>query len=121
MRCGSRAAFGSDADPVAVNLAARVNDGDEVAVARLGETLRARGADARPFTFHEGRPPSIVDLNAADARSARDDSRYRRRRSRLASSPCAGRDGRYDSFDELLDVAGMTQARLERARPYLTI
>jgi DNA uptake protein ComE-like DNA-binding protein len=30
-----------------------------------------------------------------------------------------GREGNFTTIDELLDVAGMTQARLERARPYL--
>ncbi|MGB9650252.1 MAG: helix-hairpin-helix domain-containing protein, partial [Candidatus Cybelea sp.] len=29
------------------------------------------------------------------------------------------REGAFASLDELLDVAGMTQSRLERARPYL--
>ncbi|MGA9419097.1 MAG: helix-hairpin-helix domain-containing protein, partial [Candidatus Cybelea sp.] len=29
------------------------------------------------------------------------------------------REGNFTSLDELLDVAGMTQTRLDRARPYL--
>jgi DNA uptake protein ComE-like DNA-binding protein len=29
-----------------------------------------------------------------------------------------GREGSFATLDELLDVAGMTQTRLERARPY---
>jgi DNA uptake protein ComE-like DNA-binding protein len=31
------------------------------------------------------------------------------------------RDGAFSSFDELLDVAGMSQSRLDRAQPYLHI
>ncbi|MGB7014574.1 MAG: helix-hairpin-helix domain-containing protein, partial [Candidatus Cybelea sp.] len=59
-----------------------------------------------------------VDLNAADA-------------TQLGAVPGIGRavaqrvvelrqrQGPFASLDELLDVAGMTQSRLERARPYL--
>ncbi|MFY9720315.1 MAG: helix-hairpin-helix domain-containing protein, partial [Candidatus Cybelea sp.] len=63
-------------------------------------------------------PDGSVDVNAADA-------------AELAAVPgiggavatriveVRGRDGSFASLDELLDVAGMTQSRLERARPYL--
>ncbi|HXF35483.1 MAG TPA: helix-hairpin-helix domain-containing protein, partial [Candidatus Acidoferrales bacterium] len=51
----------------------------------------------------------------------------------LASVPGIGRalaarivalrdaDGAFSTLDELLDVSGMTQSRLERARPYLLV
>jgi len=110
----------SQADAVAVNLAAFVGDGDEVIVPRAGEAAavppprmhRARKRRARAL------PPSAVDVNSAAA----DD---------LAAVPGIGRalavrivelrerDGAFDSLDELLDVSGMTDARLERARPFL--
>ena len=63
-------------------------------------------------------PEGSVDVNAADA-------------AELAAVPGIGRaiaarivelrerEGAFTSLDELLDVAGMTQTRLERARPYL--
>jgi competence protein ComEA len=111
-------------------LAARVNDGDEIAAARVGETLalparrttsrtRTRTRSARTRSAKQP-PASPVDVNIADAAA-------------LATVPGIGatlasrivalreQDGRFASFDELLDVAGMTEARLERAQPYLSI
>ena len=38
---------------------------------------------------------------------------------RSASSTLREREGAFASLDELLDVAGMSESRLERARPYL--
>jgi len=108
------------ADPIAVNLAAFVRDGDEVIVARAGQALP--GARARTHRARKRRTPveqpAALDVNAAGA----DD---------LAAVPGIGRAiaqrivelrervGPFDSLDELLDVAGMTDARLERARPFL--
>ncbi|HTU82661.1 MAG TPA: ComEA family DNA-binding protein [Candidatus Acidoferrales bacterium] len=110
------------ADPAAVNLAARLQDGDEVYAAPSGGRTRAIGAAARSHRSHRRRsaaqPPAGVDVNAAPA-------------SDLAAVPGIGsavaarivemreRAGAFASLDELLDVAGMTQTRLERARPYL--
>lgn len=107
------------ADAGGVNLAARAADGDEIYVPVEGESSRGRAS------AHHGRrrtatppPESSVDLNAAGA-------------GELAAVPSIGRavaarivemrnrEGNFTSIDELLDVAGMTQARLERARPYL--
>ncbi len=115
------------ADPVAVNLAARVADGDEIAVPRIGESLSIprRRATSRSRT-HSTRsratkaPAAPVDLNIADAPT-------------LATVPGIGAtiaarivalreaDGPFTTFDELLDVAGMTGSRLQRAQPYLSI
>ena len=86
----------------------------------------ARRRDARvliPRSAHARRrstKPSLesVDVNRSDA-------------AELAAVPGIGRavaqrivelrrrEGGFASLDELLDVAGMTQSRLERARPYL--
>lgn len=109
------------ADPLAVNLAARVSDGDEVAVTKIGETVRARsnaprGRPRRVKTL----PTQAVNLNESDAQT-------------LATVPGIGAalaerivavrdaDGAFTTFDELLDVAGMTTSRLDRAQPYLSI
>jgi competence protein ComEA len=130
----------ADADSASVNLAQRVSDGDEVDVAVLGErpdrgrsrTSGSRFRHSRSAHARTGRsrrdddaPPSdsistasAVDVNAADAPS-------------LSVVPGIGRSiagrivelrertGPFATLDELLDVAGMTQSRLERARPYL--
>jgi competence protein ComEA len=111
--------FGASADAAAVNLAARPSDGDEIYVPVAGET-----AHARPSTHRSGRharatpAPGSVDVNRAGAGA-------------LAAVPGIGRavaerilqvrerEGGFSSLDQLLDVAGMTQTRLERARPYL--
>jgi comEA protein len=109
----------ASADPAGVNLAARAADGDEIYVPVVGESSRGRAA-ARHGRRRSATPPpaSSVDLNAAAA-------------DELAAVPgigravaqriveMRGREGNFTSIDELLDVAGMTQARLERARPYL--
>ncbi len=118
-----------DADAGGVNLAAHASDGDEVYVPVAGE-----GATHRSSAFGVGRrtrshrrggerakappAPASVDVNLADATV-------------LATVPGIGKsigarivemrslDGSFRSLDELLDVGGMTQTRLERARPFL--
>jgi competence protein ComEA len=149
VRNGARAAdavrsaggFLPDADAASVNLAARVSDGDEVEVAVAGQRVtrsrsshrRARSRSRSSSRSRTGRgfgrgessvsPDSgerqnPVDVNAADADT-------------LAAVPgigpaiagriveMRGRVGPFATLDELLDVSGMTQSRLERARQYL--
>lgn len=112
------------ADAGAVNLAAHAIDGDEIYVPRIGEPARGRtrspskrGPRSRKSSA-AGPALTDVDVNAADE-------------SALARVPGIGPaiaarivelralDGPYASLDELLDVAGMTQARLDRARAHL--
>ncbi len=109
----------SSADAGGVNLAQRAADGDEIYVPALGEGVHARSSR------HSGRhraprlqPSASIDVNRSDS-------------AQLAAVPGIGRaiaqrivelrerEGAFASLDELLDVAGMTQSRLERARPYL--
>jgi competence protein ComEA len=122
-----------DADLVAVNLAAHVEDGDEVVVPARGEagparrTRREHGPRRRAHTRgHRGRhvraePPAVaVDLNAADA-------------TLLATIPGIGptlaeriiafraANGRFTSPDELLDVEGFTEGRLDAVAAYVTV
>jgi competence protein ComEA len=134
--------FRADADTAGINLAERVADGAEIDVEAIGQ----RSARTRPSTQHRIRgsthrrsrrsypshgdeaidspnadiqdAAAAVDVNAAGAQA-------------LAQVPGVGRaiagrivemrerTGPFASLDELLDVAGMTQSRLERARPYL--
>jgi competence protein ComEA len=109
----------ASADAAGVNLAQRAADGEEIYVPVAGEAphTRARGTRTRR---HRGTPPpdGSVDVNTAGA-------------AELAAVPGIGRavssrivelrkrEGSFASLDELLDVAGMTQSRLERARSYL--
>jgi competence protein ComEA len=106
------------ADTGAVNLAQRAADGDEIYVPLVGETARSHSTQ-RHSRRHSTKPsPESVDVNRSDAVE-------------LAAVPGIGRavaqrivelrrrEGGFASLDELLDVAGMTQSRLERARPYL--
>lgn len=119
-----------DADLVAVNLAAHVADGDEVAVPHFGEAKsrpatrsgprRARGRPHRSApssTAAAGAPP--LNLNSADAQA-------------LAELPGIGPtlaerivefrtlNGPFASVDGLADVAGITPQRLDALHPLLT-
>ena len=112
--------FDARADAGAVNLAQRPGDGDEVYVPAAGETTAARPRSSHHSTRRRraSPPPASVDVNVADA-------------SQLAAVPGIGpaiaerivelrrREGNFASLDELLDVAGMTSSRLDRARPFL--
>lgn len=112
----------ADADPAAVNLAERVSDGEEIRVLRLGEGVpkvrrSKRKTAARTFAAPSDMP---IDLNAADAHA-------------LASIPGIGPtlasrivayrrlNGPFASLDELADVAGMTQRRIDAMAAYATI
>jgi competence protein ComEA len=111
-----------DADPAGINLAARASDGDEIAVPTLGQptrltrdTKRTGGRGSR-----SSKSGAIVDVNTASA-------------DMLASVPGFGatlaarivqvreEEGAFTTFDQLLDVAGMTDSRLTRAEPYLRL
>jgi competence protein ComEA len=140
------------ADLVAVDLAAPLADGDEVAVPLLGASRSHRrtsshvadgvaGPLRRPSRhYHHKRrrdvsgsaadasgagesgaePADVVDLNSADA-------------SELETLPGIGpalanrivafreQAGPFASVDDLLDVGGMTQSRLDAVTPFVTV
>lgn len=110
----------ADADPAAVNLAERVSDGEEIRVLRFGESAApARKATRKPA--RKAAPAAApIDLNAADAQA-------------LASIPGIGAtlaarivefrriNGPFASLDELADVAGMTQRRIDAMGAYVTV
>lgn len=101
-----------------VNLAQRAADGDEIYVPVAGATLRAHSSSRRGRRHVRTPTDASVDVNRAEAAD-------------LAAVPGVGRaialrivelrerEGSFTSLDQLLDVAGMTQTRLDRARPYL--
>ena len=111
--------FATTADAGGVNLAQRANDGDEIYVPATGEVRHLRSSSRGSRRHALAPPPSAgVDVNRSSTLE-------------LAAVPGIGRaiaqrivelrerEGNFSSLDELLDVAGMTQTRLERARPYL--
>jgi competence protein ComEA len=113
----------ADADPAAVNLAERVSDGEEIRVPRVGESPPSvRGSKRkRPRARIAALSPSEpIDLNAAGANE-------------LASIPGIGPtlaarivefrrvNGPFASLDELADVAGMTQRRIDALSAYVTV
>jgi competence protein ComEA len=118
----------AQADPAGVNLAEVLEDGEEIDVPEIGQTpFRARSARGRTRRSSRagGRRrrttfTGIVDLNTADAEQ-------------LGRVPDIGpaiaqrivevreSEGVYTSLDQLLDVAGMTESRLVRARQYLVL
>ena len=116
--------FGPGADSAAINLAQHVEDGDEVRVFRVNERTprpsRTNGPRARGRARKRAEPPSEVNINAADAGT-------------LALLPGVGptlaerivafrrANGDFQTVDELLDVAGMTQRRLDAIAPLLMV
>ena len=119
----------SDADTTAVNLAAHVHDGDEILVPAQGAPGPPRSRRRRttgPRRRSHGRrghaparqPGALVDVNRADAAT-------------LATIPGIGAglaerivafrstNGPFASPDELLDVSGITDRRLEALLPYV--
>ena len=132
-----------DADALAVNLAAHVADGDEIAVPRAGESLpppenaassrhtrakkrsgRGRHRRAANAGVAAARPivpaPRAMDLNTADEAA-------------LATVPGIGEtlasrivefreiNGRFASVDGLADVSGITPSRYDAIAPFLTV
>lgn len=106
------------ADAAGVNLAAPAGDGDEVDVPAAGQAAAVHRQAGRGRHRAHSPVEASVDINAADAAT-------------LGAVPGIGRaiaqriielrerEGPFSSLDEMLDVAGMTQGRLERARAYL--
>jgi competence protein ComEA len=125
------------ADLLAVNLAAHVRDGDEIAVPARGAVPAAgphhkpgasaggrrpggqsRRGNHRRVRRDQGPPAAQLDINTADAEA-------------LAAIPGIGeglalrivefrrQNGPFASVDELLDVAGITEHRLDAMIPYV--
>jgi competence protein ComEA len=114
----------ADADPAAVNLAERVTDGEEIDVLRVGQSPPSRTRQrARKSATRKRRLPdsgSPIDINTADQQS-------------LATIPGIGPmlasrivtyrrlNGPFASLDELADVAGMTQRRIDALAAYASV
>lgn len=106
------------ADAGGVNLALRAQDGDEIYVPAAGEVRHTRSSARRSRRRAALPADASIDVNRSGATT-------------LAAVPGIGRSiaeriiefrersGPFASLDELLDVAGMNQSRLDRARPHL--
>ncbi len=138
-----RAAGGvkAGADPVAVNFAEPLRDGEEIVVPAIGRTPAAHAANAnrlpRPRAHRSGRsrapsanraaapsrkapPLEPVDLNLADAAQLESLPGIG---ARLAERIVAFREanGPFAALDELLDVNGVGERLLEAIAPYVTV
>jgi competence protein ComEA len=114
--------FRAGADPAAVNLAEHVTDGQEIHVLRVGEATPAppRRTTRKRAVRAVAAAAAAIDLNAADE-------------SELAAIPGIGQtlatriveyrkiNGPFASLDELADVAGMTQRRIDAMAAYVSV
>lgn len=115
--------FSPQADPVAINLAELVQDGEEIRALRVNEAIS--GSRRRPTSSSKrSRRPApalaTIDVNSANALEL---SALPGIGPTLAARIIAYRaqNGRFASLDELADVAGMTQRRVDAVTPYLVI
>jgi competence protein ComEA len=107
----------ADADPSALNLAARVVDGQRVYVPRVGEIVTA-ATSSEPDTLPS--PAAPLDLNSADL-------------DQLEALPGIGpataqsivdqreRNGPFQSVDDLLDIRGIGPAKLDAIRDLVRV
>ena len=114
----------ADADSAAVNLAQHVSDGDEIRVLRVGESApapkRNRSKRAAASRTAAALAQAPIDVNSADEHA-------------LSAIPGIGPtlaariveyrrlNGPFASLDELADVAGMTQRRIDAMGAYVTV
>lgn len=108
-----------DADGARVNLAAPLNDGERVYVPRMGEAAPppvAGDTSASGSTTSTG----PVDLNSADE-AALDALPGIGPATAAAIIEHRNRIGRFTSVDQLLDVRGIGEAKLEQLRPLVRV
>ena len=108
----------ADADLDALNLAAKVADGERVYVARRGEVPPA--AVAASGASGAGAPAGPLDLNSATAEQLEDLPGVG---PATAAAIVAYRQekGRFRSVDELLEVRGIGEAKLAAIRPKVRV
>ena len=109
-----------DADPARINLAALLVDGQRVYVPAIGEADPPPGGTEDPPGGGGGRPTGPVDLNTADA-AALDALPGIGPATAKAILDHRARIGRFTSIEQLLDVRGIGEAKLEELRPLVTV
>jgi competence protein ComEA len=104
--------FTEQADAAGVNLARFVSDGEQIVVPAIGEA----GSGAVPGMTGDGR----VNLNTADAAAL---DTLPGVGPATAAKILAWRDehGRFESVDDLLDVGGIGEAKLDAIRDLVTV
>lgn len=113
-----------DADPDRLNLAAPVRDGERVAVPVVGQPLPAAavgpGDGVAGGSGADGAPAAPVDLNTADAAEL---EHLPGVGPATAAAIVAHREasGPFRSVDDLLDVRGIGDAKLEALRAAVTV
>lgn len=113
------------ADAASINLAAILADGDEIVASKTGaHPIRARTRTTAPRRTRKksltGGAIATIDLNSADASAL---SRIPGVGERLAQRIVLYRqsNGPFSSLDELADVAGMTDRRIDDLAPFVTL
>lgn len=106
--------FQTDADQAALNLARAVTDGEQIIVPRVGEApppVPSSGSDSPA----SGTGTAPVDLNTADEAALETLAGVG---PATAKAILAWRDehGRFESVDDLLDVTGIGEKKLEKLR-----
>jgi competence protein ComEA len=106
------------ADVGQVNLAAPVVDGERLYVPKVGEVVAAPSTPTSGST--PGSPTALVDLNTADA-AALEALPGIGPATAAAILEERGRRGRFSTVDELLDVSGIGEAKLEQLRDLVRV
>jgi competence protein ComEA len=118
-----------DADASRLNLAAPLADGTRVYVPRVGEevppAVGADGASPGPAAGDPGgpagdEPEALVDLNTADE-AALEELPGVGPATATAIITFREENGGFRSVDDLLDVRGIGEAKLEQLRPLVTV
>lgn len=113
-----------DADPARINLAAPVADGERVYVLKVGEVapppVMGGGGSAAGGAAGSATSSGPLDLNQADE-AALDALPGIGPATAAAILEHRAKIGRFSSVDQLLDVRGIGEAKLEQLRPLVTV
>jgi len=108
----------ADADPDRLNLAALLSDGQKIYVPRVGEPLPSEGATSvpgdgsttsQPLDLNQATLPQLDALPGIGPATAQAILDYR------------AQHGRFRSVDDLLNVRGIGDAKLEQLRPLVRV
>jgi competence protein ComEA len=110
----------ADADLNRVNLAAPVEDGQQVYVPRIGEAAPSGDTGGPAATGGEGSPPGRIDVNTASAEALDELPGIG---PAIAQAIISYRDehGPFGSVDELVEVPGIGEAKLAQLRDLITV
>jgi competence protein ComEA len=110
----------ADADAARINLAAPVADGARVYVVAVGEAAPPVAAGGEPTDGGDAAPAGPVNINTADA-AALDALPGVGPATAAAILEHRSKIGSFTSVDQLLDVPGIGEAKLEALRDLVTV